>query len=1690
MAKAVKSVVKGVTNVVKSVVKAVGAVVSGVVKAVGKVVSAVVNFVASPFMGLFGAPTAASTESETARQQGILVQQQGSNVNIPVVYGFRKVAGTVVFAETGSNNNKYLWVAYVFSEGPVEGIRSIYIDDNLLPADTAGKLNSGQIVDITDTSSKYAGRVRLQAFAGRLFQDNYFDYIGQNSICKEAPSWKSSMTYNGAAVIFARYEWKDIKTQEDSDNNPFGGGIPEIQIELLGRRVASLLTTASESIDYYYDNAYDASIRYSMNPAEILLDYLRNPFYGKGLTNDEIDWPSFRAAAAKCATQVTYVTGLTGPIMTCHTVIDTSQTIFNNVKLLLSNMRGYMPYVQGKYKLKIEDAGNPYDITSGVATIAATFTNDGRPDYTGNPSRNIVGDITYTGIDRTSKYNQYVVNYVDPDQKWSVQQVVYPETEAARQSFITIDGGRENKGEATFSCITNYAIAKDYAKLLFNKSRWSDTVSFKGDSSCFDLEPGDCIYIDGKILKGGTDPTLQAIPWRIVSIKLNNDYTFDIACVRNPDFIYPYTRVGEIDQVIPTYVPKGATIYYPGIVRTPPIGLVPPNSAPWNTGTSTVVVDGVTVTTGTGTTGSLTNPVTVVVPGGTGSDGGTNGTAGTCVAVGQITGNVLSVTAITSGKIQNGMYISGTGVTVNTQVTAFAQNPVGAPSPIVAGELAAGGIGTYRVDKTQTVAAGTTLNFSLVAATSNPPTPPTPPKPLEDVIKIDNVSYLVEGGLIYATLTFQQPNHPMYESTVIWYKRSIASETVWKTAEITDVPGGARNITYKLGPLIKGYYTIKSRVKYNTKEFSKFVGTAQIDATGVLTSQDPVDYVETAGEGWSLPTTPGENKRNTYIDKVIGTPLLTSGAPRNPRQMSLTLTQDINTNGVNGLIAGVTIYWKSNALKYWNTAKVSFPSSYVEGSPYTFELPFTLGAVGALQLYDFCIRYRYTDGTESGVQYRSMGARVQTDPFGAVSFDPFYYVSPAAQGRESVSAYELITVENAPPGAISDPREIKFSFMSIENRQSPNRIQYFIDTPSTEDLASIEGVRIYSKEILSTSTSIVTTDITPLTNASGQRSFSLNINFDSIYEYVIVPLVSYNGAQTEGTQAWYVSGYIHNRTGDADYPATGNWMRQLTMEQGTKSAMYAKIGTATPAGPNRFTLFDAVSFTELLTGGNPRDPRDISFTIRQTAGSVQSPNRITGVKIYYKPVSFSYWYSVTHTLAGYTQGSNYTFTFPGDIGSPTATPTAINSGYDFILRFTYDDGSESIKQARGQGSVQGGSYPITFSNLQETASSYIFVPVENAPAGAVTDPRTMTLSFDQSMSMASNREQAILFYINTPVDPTNKWAGVRLYARPVVPGSNTAFIATDYFPVPRDANGRLLVKLTIDYAQGYEYVLVPVVLHNRVRTECNSAWYGKGQIDANLDTSGRVPNWFQLLKFELIDTSVALNRMKEVFLQTDSTVQVQNWSRVQTSPNGGNIFHISYYYYELKFCHTHITNYNELDIYRRIRIPGVGPVGTTLHFGTGRWEKMTVTTVNNTPGGTVTVNLRAPIDSTEFASYFTGFPETTYNKLINQQYVTNKPCGSVGQLEEFLLVVKSNSAYSTKALYMPVIQPVPLVGRIDGLNGTRPQIVDVAVYNTGYTANYLRNLTDARTAVASANLINKQTGTLNPGLPSTTPTII
>ena len=1146
-------VVKSIGKVVKGVVKAV----VGVVKAVVNVVSSVVNFIAQPFMGLFGgAPDIPDAGAEANRQQGVLITQSGSTVQIPVVYGLRRVGGAITFAETGSTDNKYLWVAYALAEGPIEGLFDLAIDDNKLAAKYIPLLNNGQEVNVDE--GRYNGRIKMRFSHGKFFSTPSSSTVGGSwNPCSDAPSWDSKMIYNGVATLFVRYEWKKVETQEDADNNPFGGSIPAIKTTIMGRKVANFTTST-------HSTAYGSETEsYSTNPARILLDYLRNPRYGKGLTNDDIDYDTFLKAKNKCDTSVTYLDSdsTSGPILTSNTVLDTGQTIFSNVKTLLMGFRAYMPYVQGKYKLKIEDAGNETDITSGVATIVATFNED-----------NIQGSVTYQAIERTAKYNVVQINYVDPDKEYSVESIIYPETLAERQTYIDKDGGRENKLEATFPTITNYAIAKDMARLLFNKSRFQESCSFTATSQALELEPGDNIRIQSKMLNFGTTP------FRIVTMKINNDMTVDLGCVRNDDSLYPHTRVGEEDIVLPPYVPKGGEIYYPVIIGGKPVGLVPPKVAPVPITHQPPLITNTTPTT---VSGAGVHNITVT--------------------------GLRFKTGLTARFIGNdGTEITPTAVTINSEQelvmsTTSAMTDANQPYDIkITNSATFGSLSTTRQN---------CLNVDAVEPTpeppiadppipedpedpivtpppsdpppeepdppQDPPDPPPPPVTYDDFVEIKKSELTFEGDLVYATLTGIQPANNDYKQLIVYYKRSIATETVYQQLTVDTKPGANQEFTFRIGPLLKNStYIVLMRVKY-TNNISTFMNRVNISTSGAIVT-DPQDFPQIAETGW--PSDPGTPTvlRDTPFNSIVGAPILTGGNPKTPKEMNITIKQEINNAPANFDVVGVAYYIKASTASRFTRYTTTFDQSYVPGIATTFQL--AAGSIGnpaypsvptaAQQQYDFVFRFLFKDGTESTKQSRYMTVNTERSGVGTYNYDPFYEKPHIKEDRKD------FTIEIADPGAPSAASQMEVILKSVEASISGgyNHVRFFFHPPDASVQASWLGMRIrFRKVIPGTDPDFETYDSTSvfISGTSGLSREFVPIDFDQEYEFVITPVYNNSGARADSKKSVFVRGFVHNFQIRPEYPPTGNWLSSLNVEHGMLTSKALKqIDESFPAPPN------------------------------------------------------------------------------------------------------------------------------------------------------------------------------------------------------------------------------------------------------------------------------------------------------------------------------------------------------------------------------------------------------------------------------------------------------------------------------------------------------------------------------------------
>jgi len=1080
---------------------------------VGAIAIGAAVYASVAFLGYLGMkmPDLSNEDSANQQAEGVQIQRRGSVEQIPVVYGYRRIAGVVTFATTGGDKNKYLWVCYTMCEGPIEGLVKVFLDDWDLDTDNPGAGGGNTVpaylnANVSETREankpvnvtwgKYKNRVRLYFSKGEYFTNPSAipvnDYVlGTAGVFEGVPTgdngYKNTMVHNGLVTVWARYEWIA------GEDNPFTGSIPLLHIELLGRKVTPLYTQSNNSnqnnpynvkVTSTESGAYGTNERYSTNPVECLLDYLRNPRYGKGLKNTDIDWDSWYKSAAKCNQMVpSSVAGQTHRILQLNAVIQTDATIMNNVKTMLQNFRAYMPYHQGKYKLRIEDAGNETDILSGVATIKRTFATLKSSQRRGvNPSiDNIVGDVTYTGIERSAKYNEVVVQYVEPDEKFTNQAVTYPPTEAngtnpdgssyfGRQYYYLEDGSREYRYEITLPGIINRDQALDMAQLIFNKSRFQETCTLKVTSEALDLELGDSIYISSTVLDF-IDPVdaTNTIPWRIVSYALQSDHTIELQCVRNPETIYPYTRKGEKDIVLPIYVPKGAQRQLAQNIELYPRGIVPPTRASLPTGTT------------------VSNPLINTTPSNVAPSN-----------------NTVS-TATTSSELSDVIRISGQRtVFINGQayvVLLWRQPPVAMFRSLL-------------ITATATTGPGTNLPSQTFEYISSP----------------------VDGEIVEFQIG---PLAPGPNSTY-----DLISRIKYSTLQ----QSSATSIfTVSVGGLAPTTTTTTNTTTSTTTPTIPPTTTEPVYSSNVTVTPTTVT---------SQPLT-NPVKDNFLVDF--------SGNVASATPTSISFSMKVNA--ANPDVNDVIYYIKPSVEIYWrNPVSISagLGTQFIVSNTLTHTL--SLSGFGQTRAFDILFRVVYKDGSVSSKQQRfSFNITTTTGVY------PFNFFAGVNAFASPTPLQDTNTFQPtlAPPGTATTAANIKMNIASTRFSGSDG-IMITMDPPALADRIYWYGQTIRYRPFTPGGNPAFTTLYNPTswttTAGPGNAVFVTPtirpIVYDQKYEIVVTPHVDVSGTRRDADNSWYGVGFVNNATTSALYPVDNNWNFNFNWQNIPTSSALQTINTA------------------------------------------------------------------------------------------------------------------------------------------------------------------------------------------------------------------------------------------------------------------------------------------------------------------------------------------------------------------------------------------------------------------------------------------------------------------------------------------------------------------------------------------------
>ncbi len=312
---------------------------------------------------------------------------------------------------------------------------------------------------------------------------------------------------------------------------------------------------------------------------EYILDYLLNPNYGFGLTLDQIDRTSFVNAAiamdrlpefkdfdrtifhiggsenGTVSTEVfdrnRYMYGenattgasVNGALFRTlnngydrHFIINTSKTFINNINQMLASVGAFLYFADGKFKIALENAGDPTDserIPPNTALpITCTVTDD-----------NIIESVGVSTTAMNDRFNQIKVDFTNLANNSQPNSVLSPDpiddSTDIRQNYLNEDGGKILEGSFSFPGIYDAITAKKHATLLLKKSRGQPRINFQMNSIGINIAPGDFIRVNSEAL-GINDV------FGVTDVSFNPDNTVTVNGQKHvPDF-YDVTDTGQI----------------------------------------------------------------------------------------------------------------------------------------------------------------------------------------------------------------------------------------------------------------------------------------------------------------------------------------------------------------------------------------------------------------------------------------------------------------------------------------------------------------------------------------------------------------------------------------------------------------------------------------------------------------------------------------------------------------------------------------------------------------------------------------------------------------------------------------------------------------------------------------------------------------------------------------------------------------------------------------------------------------------------------------------------------------------------------------------------------------------------------------------------------------------------------------
>jgi len=444
------------------------------------IAKAIINIVMTVASVAYQAAQQKKMKKAMDARKGFEFTVSGESAPLPVVYGKQIIGGvatsrkvTTGFQETSSTEDtlfaeglattavtgtksEFLHVQYALCQGGIEGVQSMLVN--------------GLAYD--DAEAGFKHRIRI-------FNDGPIP-VSSSFIAMGFPE---NNRFTGAASSTATFRLN----RDDYNYN----GEPSVQFLMKGRKVRAVeLNTGVYSLS--------TSWVYSNNPVLVLLDYMTNAEFGRGLPVAKLDLESFYNAAAVCDTVVTSGRSIGGlvnggpgtrdiPLYECNITLDTEATIRENIERILETM-GFAEMMwspEGRYKLTLD---YPTSLAATNALIPSThvFTDD-----------NILRDeVALSWLSASQRSNQATVNFMNEHEDFKEDSMTWPVFGSATyNTYLTEDNQQPLRKNLQVAGITDPYHALARAEQEVRKSRQLFTVEFTADKQALSVEIGDLIKL-------------------------------------------------------------------------------------------------------------------------------------------------------------------------------------------------------------------------------------------------------------------------------------------------------------------------------------------------------------------------------------------------------------------------------------------------------------------------------------------------------------------------------------------------------------------------------------------------------------------------------------------------------------------------------------------------------------------------------------------------------------------------------------------------------------------------------------------------------------------------------------------------------------------------------------------------------------------------------------------------------------------------------------------------------------------------------------------------------------------------------------------------------------------------------------------------------------------------------------------